>query len=46
MLLYLCSSVAGQWRISTDTVAKIGDESVSVQDVRQRSTRSSSAIPI
>src|SRR5260370_467754 len=36
MLLYLVPQSPVSGEISTDTVAKIGDESVSVQDVRQR----------
>src|SRR5258708_6231356 len=36
MLLYLVPQSPVSGEISTDTVAKIGDESVSVQDVRQQ----------
>ena len=36
MLLYLVPQSPGTGEISTDTVAKIGDESVSVADVRQQ----------
>src|SRR5258707_9432464 len=36
MLLYLVPQSPGSGEVSTDTLAKIGDESVSVQDVRQQ----------
>src|SRR5258708_29515442 len=36
MLLYLVPQSPVSGEVSTDTVAKIGDESVSVQDVRQQ----------
>src|SRR5260370_24343775 len=36
MLLYLVPQSPVSGEISTDTLAKIGDESVSVQDVRQQ----------
>src|SRR5260370_36320274 len=36
MLLYLVPQSPVSGEISTDTIAKIGDESVSVQDVRQQ----------
>lgn len=36
MLLYLVPQSPGTGEVSTDTVAKIGDETVSVQDVRQQ----------
>src|SRR6058998_3206420 len=36
MLLYLVPQSPVSGEISTDTVAKIGDESISVQDVRQQ----------
>ena len=36
MLLYLVPQTPGTGEISTDTVAKVGDQSVSVADVRQK----------
>lgn len=36
MLLYLVPTTPGTGEVSTDTVAKIGDQSVSLQEVRQR----------
>ena len=36
MLLYLVPQSQVNGEVSTDTVAKVGDESVSVQDVRQQ----------
>src|SRR5260370_42567770 len=36
MLLYLVPQSPGSGEIATDTVAKVGDESGSVQDVRQQ----------
>src|SRR5258707_14933488 len=36
MLLYLVPQAPVSGEIATDTVAKVGDESVSVQDVRQQ----------
>src|SRR5882724_5953331 len=36
MLLYLVPTTPGTGEVSTDTVAKIGDHSISLQDVRQK----------
>src|SRR5882762_3196825 len=36
MLLYLVPTTPGTGEISTDTVAKIGDQSVSLQEVREK----------
>src|SRR5258708_20597932 len=36
MLVYLVTQTPGTGEISTDTVAKIGDQSVSLQEVRQK----------
>src|SRR6267143_4603780 len=45
MLLYLVPQSPVSGEISTDTVAKIGDESVSVQDVRQQLNQSEQRNP-